>query len=104
MDGRVSDDGARVWRSGACWTLGTMNLALEPTSDNPTCGQTPTRRSESSPAPWIVTAPHRCPPSIRTSTQPPTAPAHELEWLAREACEAVDTGEAVEGKAGPEPT
>ena len=46
--------------------------ATEPTSDNPTGGQTPTRRSESSPATSIVTAPHRCPPFIRTSTQPPT--------------------------------
>ena len=46
--------------------------ATEPTSDNPTCGPTPTRRSESSPAPLTVTGPHRCPPFMRTSTQPPT--------------------------------
>ena len=31
-----------------------------------------TRRSESSPAPVIATAPHRCPPFMRTSTQPLT--------------------------------
>ena len=41
----------------------------ESMSDKLTCGQTPTRRSESSPALGTATGPHQCPPFMRTSTQ-----------------------------------
>ena len=42
-------------------------------SDNPTSGRTPTRRSESSSSALLIAkGPHRCPPFIRTSTQPLT--------------------------------
>ena len=41
-------------------------------SNKLTCGQTPTRRSESSPALGTATGPHQCPPFMRTSTQPLT--------------------------------
>ena len=43
-------------------------------SDNPTSGQIPTHRSESSPAPQIAGCRIRCSPFIRAFTQPLTAP------------------------------
>ena len=43
-------------------------------SDNPTSGQTPTRRSESPPAPRITASGLRCSPFIRGFTQPLTPP------------------------------
>ena len=49
-------------------------------NDNPTSGQTPTHRSESSPAPQTAGSGLRCSPFIRAFTQPLTNAGVRAEW------------------------
>ena len=78
-------------------------------SDNPTSGQTLTRRSESPPAPRITASGLRCSPFIRGFTQPLTRGlAHERALLRRMAGSRFGTetaerlAEALAGIADPE--
>ena len=70
-------------------------------SDNPTSGQTPTHRSESSPAPQTAGSGLHCSPFIRAFTQPLTAwedPRHpslaELFWADAPMVETRTAGDA----------